>query len=304
LIPRRSYPRRTLCVRVLRDSSKEDEAELSTGPIAEIVTHRSDLCHLEGEWIEYRTMLSIVPLFRFLGELLEKLFIPPFYLQNLVEVSLLHLKRTTPPLVGVAGMIGVVIALQARSLSVLARGDLFYGALIGIVILREVAPVLTGVLLSAQAGTYTTTELGAMRLREEFSALELIAVDPFRFAVIPRFLSFLLVAPILTIFATTSGIAGGGILILSLMDIQPDTLTDSLYRVLSLSDVGVALLKGLAFGGLVGFFSCYYGYSAEETPEAVGRSAHRAIVLSLLLILGCNYLLSSLFFGEGGLRYF
>jgi phospholipid/cholesterol/gamma-HCH transport system permease protein len=245
-----------------------------------------------------------LPPFRFLGELLNKLLTPPFYLQNLGEISLTHLKRTTPPLVGVMGMLGVVIALQARSLSALARGDLFYGALIGIVILREVAPVVTAVLLAAQAGTYTTTELGAMRLKEEFSALELIAVDPFRFAVVPRFLAFLFVSPLLILFASASGIVGGAIFILSLLDIQPDTLTGSLYGVLSLSDLMVAILKGFIFGGLVGFFSCFYGYLAEETPEAVGKAAHRAIVLSIILILSCNYLLSSLFFGETGMRYF
>lgn len=202
-------------------------------------------------------------------------------------------------------MLGVVIALQARSLSVLARGDFFYGALLGIVILREVAPVVTGLLLSAQAGTYTTTELGAMRLREEFSALELTAVDPFRYAVVPRFFAFLFVGPILAILANTMGILGGALLILGLIDIQPYTFFSSLYQILSPADVWVSLLKSLVYAGAVGFFSCYYGYIAEENPEAVGRAAHRSVVLSIILTLVLNYLLTSLFFGaETGLRFF
>lgn len=250
-------------------------------------------------------MVPCLRLAQFVGELGEKLVTPPFYPRNFWEISFTHLIRTTPPLVGVMAMIGAVIGLQARSLSVIARGDLFYGALLGIVILRELAPVVTGVLLSAQAGTYTTTELGAMRLREEFAALELTAVDPFRYAVIPRFAAFLFVSPLLTIFANTTGLLGGGFLLLTLVDIQSNTLTSSLYQIVTLTDLMVSLSKGVIFSGVVGFFACYFGYQAEETPEAVGRAAHRCVVLSIIVILVANYILSSLFFGgHSGLRFF
>jgi phospholipid/cholesterol/gamma-HCH transport system permease protein len=209
-----------------------------------------------------------------------------------------HCIRTFFPLSGVMVMLGGAVVLEAKNLSQIARPDLLLGGMFGLTILRELAPVVTGVVLSAQGGSFVTTELGVMRMKEEFSALELLGVSPVGYAIFPRFLALFFLGPILTLYAIAGGLGGGTFLLLTFYDITPDTFFSSLFRLLNLSDLLVAIGKGTTFSFLLSFLATYYGYTTEGGPVEIGRSAHKTVVYSLASILTANYFLSSLFFSR------
>jgi phospholipid/cholesterol/gamma-HCH transport system permease protein len=239
----------------------------------------------------------------FFGELLMRAVTPPWYPSIWLRSAAILVRRCFPPLLVVLLGLGGVMAVQANHIFQMVRADALVGALIGVFTFRELGPVIASVLIGAQGGSFVATELGAMRIREEFDALELMAVDPMRYAVVPRFMGFVIAAPILCMLANVAGLVGGWGAMMVVGDTASGTFWASTFEYLQPLDLVNGLVKSVVFGALMGHITCWYGAHVSGGAAQVGRAANRAVVLSLIGVLIANYLVSSILYaGAAGVQ--
>jgi phospholipid/cholesterol/gamma-HCH transport system permease protein len=185
----------------------------------------------------------------------------------------------------VAGFIGSVIALQTRY-------QLFPGVQLSLVglatrqmVILELGPLLTGLVLTGRVGARMTAEIGTMRVTEQIDALETLAYDPVAFLVVPRLLAAIIMLPVLTVFADAVGVYSGYLMGVYATGISPADFKDGLKLGFGTFQVVYSLLKATMFGGAIAFFSAYEGYIAEAGAEGVGRSTANAVVITSVAIL-------------------
>ncbi len=191
---------------------------------------------------------------------------------------------------------GAVIGFQGMAILDLFTAHRLLSSLLSVFVIRELAPVIAAVLIAAQAGSSYAAELGAMRIKEEIDATEVMAVDPIGWHVAPRVIAMGLVVPALTILAGWCGIFGGWLVAVGLEGQAHGVFMAHLAADLTTFDLFAAALKGLVYGLLVGSIACWKGYNATGGAEGVGRAVNDTVVLSVMFILVANYLLSSLLF--------
>ncbi|RMF13657.1 MAG: ABC transporter permease, partial [Candidatus Dadabacteria bacterium] len=233
----------------------------------------------------------------FFVELCYKSLTPPWYLNAWASSTVTLVQRCTPPMLIVLLTMSAVICVQMLNLATMVRADPLVGGLIGTFTFREIGPVLAAVLIGAQGGSFVTTELGAMRVKEEFDALDLMAVDPVRYAVVPRFMGFIIATPILSMFAGVGGLLGASLSVRFLSDISPGTFWGSVYDFLQIRDILNSILKSLVFSGIIAHMACYNGYFVHGGAVQVGQAANRAVVYGLVFVMMANYIVTSAIYG-------
>ncbi|HEU4990549.1 MAG: ABC transporter permease [Gemmatimonadota bacterium] len=192
---------------------------------------------------------------------------------------------SVPLTVIVAGFIGSVIALQTRY-------QLFPGVQLSLVglatrqmVILELGPLLTGLVLAGRVGARMTAEIGTMRVTEQIDALETLAYDPVAFLVLPRLLAAVIMLPVLTVLANAVGVSSGYLMGVHATGISPSDFKDGLRLGFGTFQVVYSLLKATMFGGAISFFSSYEGYIAQAGAEGVGRSTANAVVITSVAIL-------------------
>ncbi len=222
------------------------------------------------------------------------------YLLQTVPLTLHLIGRCVIPVMAVNFGLGVAISIQAGSVFAIFSADTLLGGLTGLMIFRELGPVIAAVLISAQGGTSTATELGAMRIKEEIDALELIAIDPMHMLVLPRILAFVIAAPILNFIACILGMTGGYGAAMVQDLVSSGAYSESFFTFMTQMDLWNGTLKTTIFGFIIGVLGTYYGFYATGGAEGVGRSANQAVVQSIVAVLIANYFITTLFFGAVG----
>lgn len=233
----------------------------------------------------------------FVGIALRGLYTPPFFLAQVPQLTIELVGRCAIPVMAVLFGLGVAISIQAGSVFRLFSAEPLLGGMTGLIVFRELGPVIAAILIAAQGGTSTATELGAMRIKEEVDALELMAVDPMRMLVLPRILAFILAAPILNFMACMTGMIGGWVAAAMQSILSTGMYVDSFYNYMTQLDLWNGALKTAIFGFVIGCLSTYYGYFASGGAEGVGRSANEAVVKSIVAVLMTNYFVTTAFFG-------
>lgn len=169
------------------------------------------------------------------------------------------------------------------------------GGFFGLFSTREIAPMLTAVVVAGAAGTAMCGDLGARKIREELDALQVIGVDPVKELVVPRFLALMLITPLLSAYGTFFGMFGG--VAASLVVGVP--LHQFLYTLANSSpgfdDLWASALKTACFGAIIAVVSCYKGMTASAGPEGVGRAVNQAVVIALLAVFAFNYVFTQVF---------
>lgn len=233
----------------------------------------------------------------FFGVAMRGLVAPPFFLRQVLPLTLELIGRCSMPVMSVLIGLGVAISIQAGTVFRLFSAEPLLGGMTGLMVFRELGPVIAAILVAAQGGTSTATEIGAMRIKEEIDALELMAVDPMRMLVLPRILAFILAAPVLSFMGSIAGMLGGYVAAMAQSMLSSGAYTHSFFSYLSLLDLVNGVYKTVFFGLIIGTLSTYYGYHASGGAEGVGRSANQAVVQSIIAVLGANYFLTTAFFG-------
>jgi phospholipid/cholesterol/gamma-HCH transport system permease protein len=184
----------------------------------------------------------------------------------------------------IAFLMGVVLAYQSAIPMRQYGAELFVANLIGLSLLRELAPLMTTVVLAGRTGAAFAAEIGTMKVDEEIDALTTMALDPVRFLVVPRVIATVSVTPLLTIYAGTVGLIGGGLVMLT-YNIPLVTYFKQIVNVVSIGDFIGGLFKSAVFAFLVAAVGCLRGLETQGGPRAVGQAATSAVVSAIVLIV-------------------
>ena len=198
-----------------------------------------------------------------------------------------------PVVVLVSIFSGGVLALQA-GLTLRPYGiEAQVGAIVGAAMVCEMGPIMTGIALAGRVGAAMAAELGTMRAAEEIDALEAMSIDPVRFLVMPRLVAMLVMAPALIVFSDLVGVIGGALVAHSQIDVSYPAYFDSAYNCIVLMDIYTSVIKAIVFGGLIVIVSCGRGLRAQSSAEGVGQATKESVVVSCILLIVFNYLVTS-----------
>ncbi len=192
--------------------------------------------------------------------------------------------------------IGMVLTLQT-GLELRRFGrEINTGAAVTLVIVREMGPFMTGLIIAASVGSAITAQIGTMVISEEVSALEVMSINPARFLVMPRLAALLLMMPLLTVYTNIMSVVGGAIVGQRQLGISVPAYIDSVQWFITNKDVYVGLLKAVIYGAIIATTACHQGFSAREGAVGVGMATRRTVIISFLLVLVVGYIVSRLFY--------
>lgn len=191
---------------------------------------------------------------------------------------------------------GMILALQV-GLELRPFGqERLIGAGTTIVMLREMGPFMSGLIVAAAVGSAMAAQIGTMVVSEEIAALEVMSINPVRFLVMPRLLALVFMMPLLAIYTDILGIVGGALVGYSQLGVSFHAYFDAAYRNVALRDLYVGLLKSLVNGVIICTVACHQGFSASEGAVGVGHATRRTVVVSFLSILVIGYIITRLFY--------
>lgn len=190
---------------------------------------------------------------------------------------------------------GMVLALLGFTLLQRFGSEEALGFAAALALLKELGPVLTALLFAGRAGTALTSEIGLMRATDQLTAMQMMAVDPLRFVVAPRFLGGAISMPLLTAVYDVVGLFGAHAVGVRMMGVDNGSFWSQMQSSVSLHDVNEGIVKSLVFGVLCSLIAVYEGYHAEPTAEGVGLATTRTVVASSVLILLLDYMLTAAF---------
>ena len=192
--------------------------------------------------------------------------------------------------------IGMVLAMQgAYQLSQLGAVR-FVAALISVSVCREIGPVLIALVVAGRVGSAIAAELGTMKVTEQIEALETMALNPVRFLVMPRFLSLVVMLPVLTIIGDLAGMFGGYLVGVYNLKISPGLYIKTNFEFLVTKDVMTGLFKSVVLAMIIAMIGCYQGLNTKGGAEGVGRATTLSVVVSFILIILADAILTGIFY--------
>jgi len=187
---------------------------------------------------------------------------------------------------------GLVEAVQLYQGFSKFGAESFMGYTIFISITRELAPIFAGLMLISQSISSMAAELGTMRVTEQIDAIETLAVDSKKYLIIPRIIATTIALPLLVLAFDAISNMSAYLMAWLVLDMNPTVYLDTIKQLLSFSDIGTGMLKGLVYGYLVGSIGAYVGYHTTGGAKGVGLSTTRAVVLASVTIFIANFFLS------------
>lgn len=202
-------------------------------------------------------------------------------------------------IIGVSGLfVGMVLALQGHYVLARFGAAESLGLMVAASLVRELGPVVTALLVAGRAGSALTAEIGLMKATEQLSGLELMAVDPVRRILVPRFFGGVLAMPLLAALFSAVGVIGGYFVGVGLLGVDGGAFWSQMQAQVDFQDDVVnGVIKSLVFGIIVTWIALFQGYDADPTSEGVSRSTTRTVVHSALAVLGLDFVLTALMFG-------
>jgi len=197
-------------------------------------------------------------------------------------------------------LVGLVTGFQAAIQLAQFGANIFVADLVGLSMTRELAPLMTAIIVAGRSGAAFSAELGTMRVDEEIDALRTLGLDPYHFLVFPRVIALLLVLPLLTILADVAGIAGGLLVALLRLDLTFTAYLVETQSTVHAWDVFSGILKTVFFGTSIALIACAKGLATSGGAEGVGRATTSAVVTSLFAIVVLDAIFTVLFNAFGG----
>jgi phospholipid/cholesterol/gamma-HCH transport system permease protein len=194
--------------------------------------------------------------------------------------------------------IGMVMALQGYTILVNYGAEGSLGPMVALSLLRELGPVVTALLFAGRAGSALTAEIGLMKATEQLSSLEMMAVDPLRRIVAPRFWAGFIAMPMLAIIFSAVGILGGHFVGVDWLGVDAGSYWSIMQATVEWDkDVVNGIIKSLVFAVVVTWIAIYKGYDAVPTSEGISKATTQTVVYSSLAVLGLDFVLTALMFG-------
>ena len=236
----------------------------------------------------------------FIGEIMAKL---PTTIWNRKRMRWPEVRRVfelaganaVPIISLISVLVGLIIAFEAAEQLVKFGAQIYVANMIGLIMIRELGPLLAAIMLAGRSGSAFAAEIGTMKVNEELNALETFGLDPVRFLVVQRITAGILLTPLLTFYAALMGVLGGVLVTLG-FGFPLTLIINQITSTVQLSDVALATFKGVVFGAIVSGVGCLRGLQTQQGPSAVGVSTTRAVVTSILLIIIADAIFSILYF--------
>jgi len=195
---------------------------------------------------------------------------------------------------------GMVLGLQGFYTLSRFGSEAFLGPMVALALIREMGPVISGLMVTGRAGSAIAAEIGIMRISDQIDALELMGLNPFRYLFVPNLIAGIIALPLLTAIFDVVGIFGGYIVGVKLLGVGAGTYFGEMASYVDIEDIAEGIYKSLSFGIIITWICCYKGYYAGIHTgfgaEGVSKATTQAVVLSSVLILVWDYFMTSLLF--------
>jgi len=221
---------------------------------------------------------------------------PPYDVRELFRQMVKVGFNSIPVVLLTAMFTGMVMALQMFTVLRRINAESFVGSGVALSMVRELAAVLSGLIVAGRAGSAMGAELGTMRVTEQIDALEVMATDPVHYLFVPRVWATTIMLPLLVIMGCGVGIFGGYMVAVILMGTNPVTYVDRSFQFMDLKDLFSGVIKAGVFGFLLAAIGCQQGYYTTGGAEGVGRSTTTAVVVASIAILVSDFFLTRLLF--------
>jgi phospholipid/cholesterol/gamma-HCH transport system permease protein len=217
----------------------------------------------------------------------------PLVIQQMYSVGVLSLL-----IILVSGLfVGMVLGLQGYNTLVDFGAEESLGVMVALSLVRELGPVVAALLFAGRAGSALTAEIGLMKATEQLSAMEMMAIDPIRRVLTPRFLAGFISMPLLAAIFSAVGVLGGNFVGVGLLGVDDGAYWSQMQAVVDLyDDINNGVIKSIVFGVVVTWIAVFEGYDAVPTSEGVSRATTRTVVHSSLAILGLDFILTAIMF--------
>ena len=219
---------------------------------------------------------------------------PPFYGRMFLQ-QLRRIGWQSLPVVGMTAVFtGAVLALQIYTGGSRFNAERIVPAIVLIAVLRELGPVLTGLMTAGRVSAAMAAELGTMRVSEQIDALTTLSVEPMRYLIAPRLWASLISMPLLVLIGDCIAVAGGRLAAVGKLGFNGTVYLSATVDAFVRADLFSGLIKAAAFGVLISAAGCYDGYHCPRGASGVGRAATSAVVRASVLILASNYVITAL----------
>jgi phospholipid/cholesterol/gamma-HCH transport system permease protein len=232
----------------------------------------------------------------FCGQTLYHCVTPPFYLgaigRQMIEIGFYSL-----PVVALTTLFsGMVIALQTYEAVSQFSAEGAVAMVVRVAVIRELAPVMAGLMVAGRIGAAMAAEIGTMRVTEQIDALSTLSTNPFKYLIAPRVLAGIVMLPILVLIGDIIGICGGYMIGVYKLGFNPTTYLLNTWNYLTPMDIVSSMTKAGMFGFIITLLGCYNGYHSKGGAQGVGQATTNAVVSSSILILIFNYILTEMLF--------
>jgi phospholipid/cholesterol/gamma-HCH transport system permease protein len=232
----------------------------------------------------------------FAAQVIGHLVRPPFYPREFLH-ALMQIGWFSLPVVGLTAVFtGGALALQIYSGGARFNAEAVVPSIVAIGMVRELGPVLGGLMVAARVASSIAAEIGTMKVTEQIDALVTLSTNPIKYLAVPRVLAATLAVPVLVAVGDAIGIAGGWLVGVNRLGFNSTTYLQNTVDFLETWDVVSGLWKGAAFGFIVAIMGCYHGMNSGRGAQGVGAATKSAVVGASVLILAANYILTELFF--------
>ncbi|MDA3888932.1 MAG: ABC transporter permease [Allgaiera sp.] len=232
------------------------------------------------------------------GRAVSHLVRPPFYPREFLQ-AVLAIGWFSLPVVGLTALFtGGALALQIYSGGARFNAESVVPSIVAIGMVRELGPVLGGLMVAARVASSIAAEIGTMKVTEQIDALTTLSTNPLKYLVTPRILAAVLVMPLLVAVGDSIGIYGGYLVGVHQLGFNPTTYLKNTVDYLQSWDVVSGMIKGAVFGFIVALMGCYHGMHSGRGAQGVGRATKAAVQAAAVAILAANFLLTSLFFTQ------
>jgi phospholipid/cholesterol/gamma-HCH transport system permease protein len=195
--------------------------------------------------------------------------------------------------------IGMVLALQGFNILVSYGSEQAVGQMVALTLLRELGPVVTGLLFAGRAGSALTAEIGNMKSTEQLSSLEMIGVDPLKYIIAPRLWAGFISMPLLAMIFSVVGIWGGAMVAVDWLGVYDGSYWGNMQSSVNFQDdVLNGVIKSIVFAFVITWIAVFQGYDCEPTSEGIGRATTKTVVYASLAVLGLDFILTALMFGD------
>ncbi|HMC23654.1 MAG TPA: ABC transporter permease [Thermoanaerobaculia bacterium] len=232
--------------------------------------------------------------FRMLWRTIRGAVQPPFeideWLRQMVRVGV----ESVPVVFLTTMFTGMVFALETYTGFHRVHAESFVGSAVALSMLRELSPVLVGLMVTGRVGSSMAAEIGTMRVTEQIDALKALATEPVQYLFVPRVISGIVMLPFLVILGDALGIGGGYLVAVKLLGVNAVVYKQNTFQFIKMQDLWSGVIKAASFGLILTLTGCVRGYYTTGGAEGVGRSTTRAVVSASLIILLTDFFLTKL----------